>query len=59
MWGVGVIVGVSEMEGVFVIVGVKVMVGVSEIVGVWLMVAVSVGVIDGGKKPYATGSANE
>lgn len=38
--GVGVMVGVSEIDGVGVIVGVRVMVGVRVIVGVSVMVGV-------------------
>lgn len=56
--GVGVIVGVSVTEGVNVIVGDSVMVGVIVIVGVSVMVGVREGVGVGGKKLYATGSAN-
>lgn len=57
-WGVGVNVGVSDMEGVGVIVGVRVIVGVVVIDGVSVIVDVSVIVGVGGKKLYATGSAN-
>lgn len=55
--GVGVMVGVSVSEGVSVMVGVRVMVGVNDTVGVGVIVEVSVGVMEGGKKLYTTGSA--
>ena len=51
-------VGVSVTEGVNVMVGVRVMVGVSVIDGVIVMVGVWDAVGVGGKKLYATGSAN-
>ena len=49
-WGVGVKVGVSDIDGVGVIVGVSVMVGVIVIDGVGVIVGVSVIVGVGGKK---------
>ena len=58
IWGVGVKVGVSDMDGVGVIVGVSVIVGVVVIDGVSVIVGVRVIVGVGGKKLYTTGSAN-
>jgi hypothetical protein len=58
IWGVCVRVGVSDMDGVGVIVGVSVILGVVVIDGVSVIVGVRVIVGVGGKKLYATGSAN-
>lgn len=57
-WGVGVIVGVSVTDGVSVMVGVSVIVGVTVMEGVMVTVGVWDAVGVGGKKLYATGSAN-
>ena len=59
MCGVGVMVGVLVSDGVSVTVGESVMLGITEMVGVRVMEGVIVGVGEGVKKLYATGSANE